>query len=280
MEHENAYTRNFYGILIYVMVHSSVSLLVNLWETCILFNCTKKGLWILGTPSGCKNTVVHYRFYKINQLFLYALLLCMLSIRYLRLYDLIKVPFAFDDFCFVWFSLSLTWSILQFVQLLPVVGHFIVALQRMLANLFCFLLFFLLFTLSLSQLFLQIIEHNHIKCKSTFGGQWDRLYSTFLVLLNMFDFRKINVGDEVSTYMLHFIFVCIGTIVLLNFLIALFSSNVAWVDKHKEVIVTVQRIAVVNVLEIRLYYFFNKPYIYFLSRYFQKKNGRFYLTLY
>ena len=176
----------------------------------------------------------------------------------------------------------LIWSILQFFQLLPAIGHFAVTLQRLLANLLSCIIAFVFFTLMMGQIFFRLVNENRVQCDKQFDWEGARyLYSSFLVLIHMIDFRTIEVEDRVTVYITHVIFVFMASIMLINFLIALFSSTVTWVSNHKHLILDVQLLSMLSVMEYRLSHidFINKYYRRHLSQYFVKKNGKLYILM-
>ena len=236
--------------------------------------------WMGRTPLGRKNSIVHIMFYRISQTLLYITIILFLTLRLLRLHLDYKLPPNFDAFASIWVTFWLTWSILQFVQLLPGVGHFVVALQRLLANLLSYITVFAFFTFVFAEMFFRIVNDNHIECVKQFdfhSGTY--IYSTFLVLIHMFDFRTIETEHRVTLYLLPVTYVFMASIMFINFLIALFSSTVTWVNSHKDLILNVQRLSMLIILEHRLSYvnLVNRYFEKYLSRFFVEKNGKLYL---
>ena len=95
-----------------------------------------------------------------------------------------------------WFVyLSLTWSILFLVQLVPYIGYVATVIQLMVKDTLIFLLFGIAFAIPYVNLFSRIINHN--KPLSECDSKWDKYistaYSSFLLLFNMMNFEaKIN----------------------------------------------------------------------------------------
>jgi len=54
-------------------------------------------------------------------------------------------------------------------------------------------------------------------------------------MLNMNDFRKYDVFNREVLYLIHFVYVLIVVILLVNLLIAVFSKSMARVNENKEV---------------------------------------------
>ena len=263
-----------WGMVMSVLVYSVGSLGLNVLEMWYFVWTSRPNAWTLRTPNGSRNAVAHFLFYRFNQIFLHIIIVCNFIVRSLRIFDLVTISFTFDNITYVLFSSSLAWSIMQFVQLLPGIGCFIVALQRMLGNLIAFLIFFLGFVLCMGVIILRVLSYGKIDCMEEVRTSENATYSTFLILLNMLNLKTLEIIQENLAVILHVILVFVGNIMLLNFLIALFSANVTWVDQHKEVIVTVQRICVVMTLDIRLHWILRGPYMWFQSRHFNRRNGR------
>lgn len=264
-----------FAIVLLTWIYSLFGLFLGGFEMCFVFCGSEKIAWSRNTPNKKKTTIAHFRFYKTNQLFLYSLVCVNFLVRFMRLQNIVTIPFTFDHLCFVLFSSCLVWSIMQFVQLLPKVGYFVVALQRMLANLVCFLLVFFLFTGIVSLLFYRVVNFGQTTCVAEMKNQESSLYSVFLVLLNMLDFRLLHLQNDSPALVLHMVFVFVGNVMLLNFLIGVFSSNVAWVQRHRDILLTVQRICVVVALDRRLSRFFGAPYRRLQSRVFIQHKGKY-----
>ena len=270
-----------YVFIAYLYVYCVLQLVYDAVEHYTLFFRAELR-WMGRTPRGNKNSIVHVLFYRLSQTLLYITVIICLTLRLSRLHLDYEISPNFDAFATILMTFWLTWSILQFVQLLPGVGHFIVALQRLLANLLSCIAVFAMFTLVFAGLFFQIINENHIECVKQFdfhSGTY--IYSTFLILIHMFDFRTIETEDRLTLYILHIIYVFMASIMLINFLIALFSSTVTWVNGHKDLIVNVQRLSMFIILEHRLRYvnLVNRYFRKYLSRFFVEENGKLYLLM-
>ncbi len=89
------------------------------------------------------------------------------------------------------------------------------------------------------------------------------VYDTFTIMLNMVSFKNIGISDSFTLLnlgLLHFFYVFVVGILLINFLIALFSNTVSVMSKHKKIIMKLQRLSVTVILDYRIA-FFVKPYI-------------------
>ena len=273
--------RVVYIFIIYLYIHCVVQLVYDTIEHYTLF-FRAEHRWIGRTPRGRKNSIVHVLFYRISQTLLYITVIMGLTFRLLRLHLNYELPPNFDAFALILITFWLTWSMLQFVQLLPGVGHFVVALQRLLANLLSYITVFALFTFVFAEMFFRIVNINHTECAKQFdfhSGTY--IYSTFLVLIHMFDFRTIETEDRVTLYLLHITYVFMASIMFINFLIALFSSTVTWVNSHKDLILNVQSLSMFIILEHRLSYvnLVNRYFKKYQSQFFVEENGKLYLRM-
>ena len=271
----------YYIFIMYLYVHCVVQLVYDTVEHYTLFFRAELR-WMGRTPRGRKNSIVHVLFYRVSQTLLYFTVIISLTLRLLRLHLDYEIPPNFDAIVTILMTFWLTWSILQFVQLLPGVGHFMVALQRLLANLLSCTAVFTMFNVVFAELFFRIVNENHIECVKQFNFRSGTyLYSTFLILIHMFDFRTIETEDRLTLYILHIVYVFMASIMLINFLIALFSSTVTWVNGHKDLILNVQSLSMFIILEHRLSYInlVNRYFRKHLSRFFVEENGKLYLLM-
>ena len=271
--------RAVYVFLMYLFIHCVVQLVYDTVEHYTFFFRADLR-WMGYTPLGRKTSIVHIFFYRVSQTLLYITVIICFTFRLLRLHLDYELPPNFDAFAALLITFWLSWSILQFLQLLPGVGHFAVALQRLLANLLSCIVVFVFFTFVFADMFFRIVNENHGECVKEFdlrSGTY--VYSTFLVLIHMFDFRTIEAQDRVTLYIIHIIYVFMASIMLINFLIALFSSTVTWVNGHKDLILNVQRLSMFSILEHRLSYInlTNRYFRKYQSRFFVEENGKLYL---
>ena len=125
--HKNVVDWAGYLCIVYLYIHSIFQLAFDTVEHYELFFKAEHS-WMGKTPKGRKKAVVHVFFYRITQTVLYIILLVTLTCRLLRVYFDYDIPIGFDNFSS---TINTFLSILQSAQLLPAVGHFVVALQRL-----------------------------------------------------------------------------------------------------------------------------------------------------
>ena len=233
--------------------HCILQLVYDRVENCFLFQ-DRRAKWLDWTPKGRKKSIVHIEFYREVQFALYIFVIANLTCRMYRLCTTYQISFLFDHITYTLITFALIWSLLQFTQFLPGIGHFTVVMQRLLGNLTAFSAVFLLFNFFFALMFWRVVNQGHVQCTDQFpvSSSGQTVYSTFLVLTHMLDFRHISVQDEFTVYFLHAAYVFLMSILMINFLIAMFSNTVHWVSNHRQVIVTVQRLVMLKIVEHRL----------------------------
>ncbi len=229
------------------------------------------------TPKGHKNCVVYFVFYRVNQMILHLAVLLNFTVRLLRLHFEFDIDIIFDDIFYTMIAISIVWSYMEFIQLLPVVGHFTVALQRMLRDMYGFIVLWICLTVSFSEIFFKIANRNEIVCLPDFSNFGMSFYSTFRILVNMLDFRKIPVDNGILL-LLHIIYVFISSILFINFLIAKISGSFNWVNKHKYLILTIQRMCMLLIIDNRMSHLCNNQYRKFQKRFFEVEGERMYIV--
>ena len=95
----------------------------------------------------------------------------------------------------------------------------------------------------------------------------------------MIDITQFNIHNAEILYLLHGAFTTIISILMLNFLIALFSNAVAEVSEDSDLIVTIQRLSVVLTVDRRFRWIGKLlGYEKLLKRNFIMENGQVYIV--
>ena len=172
---------------------------------------------------------------------------------------------------------SCVWSIMFFLQLVPWLGHFVVAIQRMLGDLSKFFVLYCLFMVPyVMALYLALNDSKETDQFSTVGKA---IYSTFLTMLNMVNYISFNESPAKSAlYVIHFLYVFMVPVLLVNFLIAMFSSSYSDVTQNRDVIFVIQSLSVCFSLESRLIGPLRYLRRMLQKKYFVEDKGRFYIT--
>ena len=71
-------------------------------------------------------------------------------------------------------------------------------------------------------------------------------------MLNMINLKDMDVFEETSLYLLHFGYVFMVSVLLLNFLIAIFSDPVNIVNENHDVIYDIQRLSIIYTVQERV----------------------------
>ena len=263
-------------LVVYLTIHSSVALAFEFRE---IWNGLFSRAWILHLPDRKKDLILHYWFYRVTQTILHIFVILNVFIRITRHLGLIDIPFLMDNFLYLGLAICMGWSVLFFLQLVPKVSHFAIVLQRMVGDLGICTFVIVTFAFPYVVVLERIVNRGHIECVEGFSSFWESWYSIFLALNNMLDFTQlVNVAPEAADafaiYVIHVVFVFFVGILMINFLIALFSSSVTEVYEHKHVIINIQKLNIVVGLEARLSklmaYWYKKMH----NRFFHIENGR------
>ncbi len=259
----------------FCLAYSLIMILSDIIENALVF--ARKNKLLTETPKGTKQPIVHVFFYRISQFCLYVTVFVSFVLRQLRIYEGIDVPMFFDNASYCLIIFCFIWSIMQFVQLIPFVGHFTVSLQRMFETLVLFLVLYAAFTGIFCVLFFRIINEGQDNCFAEFSNSFVIAYSTFRVLINTMDFTTLDVRDEMTLYFCHVTYVFTGSILLINYLIAMFTTIVNWTDAYRDVILRIQRLSMIGILELRVTLLADRLFRKYQMRFFQVRNGRIYV---
>ena len=145
------------------------------------------------------------------------------------------------------------WSILYIIQLFPIIGKYVTATERMVISLakFSFLVF--AFIWPFAAIFPRFIAstENGI-CPQEFNSTTSLFYTSFLLIINMVDLRDFDATSEESLWLLHVIYFVFIAVLLLNFLIAIFSDTYTEVAGNYSVVNTIQWMCVFASVDYRL----------------------------
>ena len=146
-----------------------------------------------------------------------------------------------------------SWSVLYMLQISLRIGHFTTALQRMVFVLLQFCIIFAIIFVPFVHLFYRLLQGQDGCSNPHFSPSiFENCYNTLIVIFNMIDFHqyKEETGDSYYTLLIvHVVFVFLFQILLINFLIALFSHSMAEVMETKTSFLTVQKLNVLFMLE-------------------------------
>ena len=142
-----------------------------------------------------------------------------------------------------------------FLQAFPGLGFYAVILQTM-SSLFLwyFASLFMIVSLPYFVAIQRLINFGKMVCQDNFTSIYQSIYSIFLQTFNILDFTDVDGNDEflVVIYLLHIVFVLLIGVLLINFLIALFTNYVGTVLELKHIIIPVYLLFVLGIMELRL----------------------------
>ena len=209
--------------------------------------------WRMKTPNGRKSFLVNILFYRCVHLSMAINLVMAFIIRFYELSSGRGPPRGVTDIMYAIVVNCSLWSFLYFVQPMPWIGSFIIAIQRMVSDIFKFTLVFLAFLLPFSLCFSRLIYQNvKGECPPEFEVTSETMYTIFTTLFNMVNFSQMNLENTTGVYIFHVIFVFVTAILLLNFLIANFANSAGFVSENREILYIVQKMSVIWPCEDRI----------------------------
>ena len=161
---------------------------------------------------------------------------------------------SFINFLIVLTCITSVWPVLYFIQVIPQIGHFAMAMQRMVRILLQFIVLMAIIFVPFSLAAYRLL-HGKDGCPNPefSPNGMSHLYNTFILMLNLIDLRQFESSIEPHDYVillfLHICFVFMIPILLINFLIALLSSSVQEVMKNKHIVMILQKIGVICQIE-------------------------------
>ena len=228
-------------------------------------------------PRRHKKYVVLIKMYRVNQLFLMMTMLISLIMRNVPTSNPELSTIKHILYTLVW--ASSIWSLLYFLQLIPFMGYFVITIQSMIVDLLRFIILFILILVPFAFSFHRIARDSQT-CDERFKSIPLSMYTTFTVMLNMVNFANDPGGDFITNALIHVVFVFLVAILLLNFLIALFSQTVSDITEHQDAIIAIQELSLFLNLEFRFSWLLKKCSFYRkrMEKIFYVRDGRVYVT--
>ena len=145
-----------------------------------------------------------------------------------------------------------SWHLLDFAQMPPSVGKFVVSLYNILQTLFHFLVVYSLIVVPCVFILQNFINSNTEQgCIDGFGNFFESAYSVFLIMLNMLNLRGYQINHAGVLYYSHVTFTFVVNITFLNFFIAMICNSITLIAKGADDILMLQRMTAVYILEYR-----------------------------
>ena len=262
--------------VIFLIIITALCLLYDIYDTTNYYRLSKPWTKIYTQLPG--ENVVRYYYYRINQLAMNLVILISCLNRMSWHYWKESVPVYPAQILFVFMVVSSVWSLLYFAQLMPVIGTYVIATQRMLYSLSKFAVVMMIFVLPFAIIFPKFISKNDDGiCPDEYSSTASYFYTSFTAMLSMTNFRLFDAPSKESLWLIHVMYTAIVATLLLNFLIAIFADSYTEVANNPEVVANIQWMAMIAVVDFRiprcLYPLINRM----KQRYFSCSDGRLYV---
>ena len=231
--------------------------------------------WLSQKVYGSKPMNMHHVFYRLSH-FIAVFVATISSAVALACHFENISPYPAMELAVIIGVWSFVWSVLYFIQLIPMLGYYVMSIQRMLKDFmnFAFMLIFFFFTYTVA--FYKLLRTN--ETVKDFHKIPESLYSVFRVMLNMVEFFNPDAEVGFAVYVVHMLFVFMVAILLVNFLIATMSSSYDLVMSSREVLFKIQRLSVSVTVDQRFPRLLGPLRDYLRRRLFVYENDRYYIT--
>ena len=249
--------------------YSIGALLINIAYGIIVMCHDGKVTWKTKKATGNKNLVMYKWFYaSANWIILIGILVISQDVLRLIYIQQHQRTFSADhiDVIVIIAVCVCIWDLMYYLQLVPGLNLYTIAVQRMLTGFASFGVIFGLFFFSYVFGFHVLFDDTETFLAS--------LYRTFHIMLGAFNFADTNH----SQHFLHFAFIFMIVYLLLNILIAIFTSSYDWVYKHRRIILTIQCLSVYLIMESVMVRIMSRFHNYLRKKYLHFENDRVYVT--
>ena len=237
--------------IITLVVMTTFALLYDLYDMIRVHRLNKEWMKKYAPMKG--HELVHYFFYRISEAVLNMILLVMCLNKMAWYHWGHQLPIYPAQMMFVAMVCCSVWSLLFFAQLIPTVGIYVMATQRMLHSLAKFSVIMLIFVLPFGFIFPKFVSRKADgTCPEEFDSTISSFYTSFTVILNMVDFRSFDAPSKESLWLIHVFYITLIAILLLNFLIAIFSDTFKELADNPEVVSTIQWLSIMASIDFRL----------------------------
>ena len=256
-------------LLCYDICFATASILWHVASVLLAMSFGKKLKWMIQTVSGRKHLVVYCVPYLVSQsVTLIGVLIMSLNMIHFQLNPVQNETFSSLDLNYMVLIavFACAWNLLYYLQLVPGLNVYVIAVQRMLLDLLYFSIIFAMFLLSLSFGFYVLTD--------TSEDFLPLLYDIFRLTLNMIDLSQASG----TVQFLHVAFVFTIVYLLQNIIIAMFSLSFQHVYQNKDIIFCVQSLYVSFCFEPAWSMIMPPLYNLFRRKYFVYEDGRIYVT--
>ncbi len=270
--------------IIYIVIASLLGIVVDVHEV-ILSHKTWYKNHLAGyfqTSRGRKKLLYDYGSHRTKQFFVNAAMLFHVGFRLFRYHYEFETSQLASGLVHFLIVSQIGTTLVFFLQIVPKVGFYAVIFQRMSSLfMFSFLIIFFLVALPYVIPIQRVVNFAQPQCQDNFANTYQTMYSIFLLTFNMIDFTDVEGSSEylITLYVIHIVFVMLFGVLLLNFLIALFTNYVGDVLDKKHIVVPVHVILILAVLEMRLERHFRTVLRRLeIKRFVRDRNGRIYVA--
>ncbi len=243
--------------IIYLMLSCTLGIAIDIYEIALNFKSWTRNHTsaYCHTPKGKKKLLYNYAAHRFKQLFVHVIMLMSVSFRILRFMFQFESSAFFSGLIHFMIVSHMGMILVFFLQIMPKVSFYAVILQRMTST---FMLHFsCIFTVVAFPYIIAIhrlVNFSQPNCQENFTTGYHTIYSVFLLTFNMVDFTNIEGSDDhlIILYVVHIVFVLLIGVLLINFLIALFTNYVGRVVEFRHIIVPVHMMAILGVVDTRL----------------------------
>ena len=249
------------------------NILCDVWDAYLHFRYLQHP-WLLGSFRKVKNMVLNTLFFRVTHTTtsLSIIVVCACYLGKTCNDVVLQVLFFYSAFCIIW-------SLLFVYQMLPRIGLYAVAIQRMVQDFvkFLFVIFFCLLLYSLG--FLRMLCDSHSRAwPKGFESIWSSIYTVFRIMQNAVDLRDYDVREPFVLFVMHVGFVLFVAILLINLLVASMTNSFEMIYNNSHVIMSVQRGMMAFLCQQRVATIFSPLYRLFRIRGFEEHDGRLYLV--
>ena len=265
----------FAGVILCTLaiLTSTGNILCDIWDAYLHFISSQHG-HTLGSFRNVKNMVLNVFFFRVTHTTtsLSIIIVCACYLGKTCNDLVLQVFFFYSAFCIIW-------SLLFVYQMLPRIGLYAVAIQRMVQDFvkFLFVIFFCLLLYSLG--FLRMLCDSHSRAwPDGFESTWSAIYTVFLIMQNAVDLREYDVREPFVLFVMHVGFVLFVAILLINLLVASMTNSFELIYNNSHVIMSVQRGIMASLCQQRVATIFSPLYRLFRIRGFEEHDGRLFLV--
>ncbi len=268
-------------MMVLLTVMSLFMIIYDIWDLGRMIFIRRNDITYLNkTPRGSKSLILNIKFYRIVHFITCIGTFVMLIIVWISVWGghVSVSTFVFFLVCFV--AIGSVWSLFYFIQIIPSIGYFVISIQRMIIFLTQFTFIFFIFHLSFVYAFIKVLDMSILtgRCPMYFTSIGESFYGVFMIMLNMVNLHQYNDADVTSLFILHILYIFMVAILLITFLVAIFSSSYSEVAENKHVISRIQALSLAVVVENRIPEFMWPLSRWLQKRYFVVEGDKLYIT--